>query len=396
MNATISVICYKSKKLANNESPIMLCVCKDGKRKYKSLGLSINPNYWDFKKNIVKSTYPNYEKLNKVILDKKQQIYDTMLQYLSTQQEYTASSLIKSDTKNYITVNDFFKKYIERLNAQRRINYKLSVKQLYNSLNKFCGNLDFNFSEINISFLRNYETFLIKNGLSTNSIGIKFRTLRAIYNTAVSEHIVNEKDYPFKEFKISRLHQETAKRALKKDDINRIINYRTTNQYTNLAVKLFVFSYYCGGINFIDMANLTTSNLIDDKLIYTRHKTKKLIKIPLNKAATQIISEFHNPHSQYLFPILSAFHKSEIQKANRIHKVISNINKKLKMVGEELNLPLSLTTYIARHSQATIMKKNGVPISIIKEIMGHSSEKTTQIYLDSFDNDQIRNAMKTL
>lgn len=69
---------------------------------------------------------------------------------------------------------------------------------------------------------------------------------------------------------------------------------------------------------------------------------------------------------------------------------------RLKQIGEELNLPIPLTTYVARHSQATVMKKAGIPTSIIKEIMGHSSERVTQIYLDSFDNEQIDNAMKKL
>lgn len=90
------------------------------------------------------------------------------------------------------------------------------------------------------------------------------------------------------------------------------------------------------------------------------------------------------------------FHKTETQKANRIHKVISKVNERLKQIGKELNLPITLTTYCARHSQATVMKKAGVSTSIIREIMGHSSERVTQIYLDSFDNEQIDNAMKNL
>lgn len=97
-----------------------------------------------------------------------------------------------------------------------------------------------------------------------------------------------------------------------------------------------------------------------------------------------------------LFPILSSFHKTDVQKANRIHKVISNVNKRLKEIGEALNLNIDLTTYIARHSQATVMKRAGVSTAVIREIMGHSSERVTQIYLDSFDNEQVDNAMKSL
>ena len=109
-----------------------------------------------------------------------------------------------------------------------------------------------------------------------------------------------------------------------------------------------------------------------------------------------LIKRYHSNDSPYLFPILSPFHVTEVQKANRIHKVISKVNERLKQIGEELGLSITLTTYVARHSQATVMKKAGVPTSIIKEIMGHSSERVTQIYLDSFDNEQIDVAMKNL
>ena len=91
-----------------------------------------------------------------------------------------------------------------------------------------------------------------------------------------------------------------------------------------------------------------------------------------------------------------SFHKTEIQKSNRIHKVIAKVNQRLKEIGEALDLPLTLTTYVARHSQATVMKKAGVSTAVIREIMGHSSERVTQIYLDSFDNKQIDEAMKNL
>ena len=100
---------------------------------------------------------------------------------------------------------------------------------------------------------------------------------------------------------------------------------------------------------------------------------------------------------------------TEEQKANRIHKVITKVNDRLKQIGEALDLPITLTTYVARHSQATVMKKAGVSTAVIREIMGHSSERVTQIYLmghsservtqiylDSFDNEQIDKAMKSL
>ena len=98
----------------------------------------------------------------------------------------------------------------------------------------------------------------------------------------------------------------------------------------------------------------------------------------------------------YIFPILSSFHKTEQQKLNRIHKVIGKVNACLKTLGNELELDKKLTTYVARHSYATTLKRAGVSTSLICDALGHSSERVTQIYLDSFENTQLKAAMKNL
>ena len=118
--------------------------------------------------------------------------------------------------------------------------------------------------------------------------------------------------------------------------------------------------------------------------------------MPLQAKAIEIITKYKDEKSPYVFPILSPFHKTEVQIANRLHKVLAKINKHLKKIGEKLRLPLPLTTYVARHSYATVLKRAGVSTAIISESLGHSSEKITQVYLDSFDNEQINNAMKNL
>jgi integrase len=79
-----------------------------------------------------------------------------------------------------------------------------------------------------------------------------------------------------------------------------------------------------------------------------------------------------------------------------LHKIIAVINKRLKQIGKELNLPIALTTYVARHSFSTVLKRSGVSTSIISEILGHSSEKVTRIYLDAFENEEIGKAMDNL
>jgi integrase len=376
----------------------MLCICKDRKRKYQSIGVSINPIYWDFEKNQLKPKCPNRVYLSKLISEKINAVNAEIIRLYSENRDFTVKTVVDGCGKSHKskTVEDVFNQFIQRLNDENRRGYMLSVKQVYNSLVSFNEHLDIYFNDIDVEFLRNYEVWLRKKGLAENSIGIKFRTLRVIYNTAIEIGAAKEGNYPFKAYKVAKLHKETAKRSLCKEDIERILNFKSPNRFMRFPIDIFAFTYYCGGINFVDIANLTKDNIIEGRLVYKRQKTSKLIKIPIHPKAQLIIDRYEKEDSPYIFPILSLLHKTEIQKANRIHKVISKVNERLKQIGKELNLPITLTTYCARHSQATVMKKAGVSTSVIREIMGHSSERVTQIYLDSFDNEQIESAMKNL
>ena len=398
MNTTVNVVCYKWKVLSNGENPLMIRICKNGKKKYQSLGISVNPMHWDFKKNKPKNNCPNKEYIEKIINDTCNKFTERIVQLKSECKEFTANSLIDKTTKivQLKTVEDVFLEQIERLTDENRRGYMLSIKQVYNSLIDFNKHLNIYFSDIDVVWLRKYETFLRKKGIAENTIGIRFRTLRAIYNMAIKENIVKAEFYPFKSYKVSKLHQDTAKRAISKEDINRILKYKPDNGYTRFTIDVFAFTYYTGGINFVDIAYLTKENIIDGRLIYKRRKTGKLIQIPLQPQALELINKYSDKNTPYLFPILSEFHKTDIQKANRIHKVITKINQRLKDIGNKLEIPIRLTTYVARHSQATVMKKAGVSTAIISQIMGHSSERVTQIYLDCFDNEQVDDAMKNL
>lgn len=398
MGITVNVLCYKSKTLSNGEHPLMICISKDGKRKYQGLGVSVNPKYWDFEKNKPKRNCPNKELLQKLINKKIDEFSEQVLELKNQKKDFTASNLVEkvNGVSSKCTVGELFDKHIQQLKKEGRLKYAISFNELKNSLVEFNRHLDIYFSDIDIEWLKRYEFHLRGKGLAENSIGVRFRTLRVIYNRAIELNIVKQENYPFKYYKVSKLHEETVKRSISKSDIEKILNYQTKNDYSRLAVDLFYFSYLCAGINFKDMAHLTQDNLIDSRLVYTRQKTKKLIKIPIHEKALDIIHKHEQSKTTYLFPILSSFHKSNIQKANRLNKVLRIVNKHLKEIGKALNLPIDLTTYVARHSYATVLKRSGVSTSIISESLGHSSEKITQIYLDSFDNEQLNNAMENL
>lgn len=397
---TVDVICYKYKPLKTGELPLKIRVCKDRKTRYINLGVSTKSEYWDFEKNKPKPSCPDKELLEKLISSKISEVKSKIVELKADNKEFSATMLVKkvANPIKLMTVENLFKQYLQHLEEEKRTGYRLSIRQTYNSLLKFNRHLDIPFTELDCNWLRKYETWLRKQGKSENTIGIRFRNIRTIFNLAIDTELVKPESYPFRKFKVSRLHQETVKRALSKAEILAVINYPTEGKdyYTRLAVSLFTFSYFMGGINFVDKAYLKSDNIMEGRLIYHRKKTGKLINLPMQERALLVLKKYKNSPYSYLFPILSNEHRTEQQKLNRLHKVITKVNRALKAIGEELHIPIKLTTYVARHSYATVLKRAGVPVSVISESLGHSSEKTTQIYLDNFENNQINKAMEFL
>ena len=140
MDATISVVCYKSKTLSNGEHPLMLRISKDGKKKYQSLGISVNPKFWDFQKNKPKPKCPNLEYLQKIILDKKLELQKKMLEIKSGQKEYSAATLIEANEKLLVakTVDCFYKEIIAQCEINNKCgNWKIQCK-LPPKTKRFC------------------------------------------------------------------------------------------------------------------------------------------------------------------------------------------------------------------------------------------------------------------
>ncbi len=404
MNASISVVCYKSKTLSNGEHPLMLRVTKDRKPKYVSLSISIHPDNWDFTKNEPKPKCPNKDLINKIILDKKIEYQKEILELNSEQRDYTASSLVENKKMVYEpkTVIEFYRELIKSFKEAGRTGNKSIYTNSLNSIKAFTHNkLDILFSDIDVDWLKRYEKWQRNNENKETTISLQFRTLRSAYNKAIKAKATSDKFYPFKDFNINKFNTKTKKRAISKKEIMMIITTETINAtfIRQLARDVFKFSYLCAGVPFVDIANLTPDNIVKGRLMYVRQKTHGDINVTICEQAMEIIEKYayHRKEAKYLFPIFDArVHKTPQQKANRIHKICAQVNGELKQLAQELEIDANLTTYVARHSFATVLKRSGVNTSIISEAMGHSSEKVTQIYLDSFENEQIDAAMSNL
>ena len=358
MSETVKVVCYKYKTLSNGESPLMIRVCKNGKKKYQSLGISIKVEQWDFKANQPKAKCPNRDRIILLINEKISEIQKAALDKKIAGKDFTATTLIESTTNKTTckTVGEYYLTYIQNLKKENRIRYAGMFEVSYSSFIKFNKHLDIPFSDIDVAWLKKYEMWMKEQTLSISTISTRIRHLRAVFNLAIAEHAIKNDCYPFHTYKVSKLNRRTAKRAISKKDVLKIMKCQGNTPMECLAIDIFAFSYLNAGINFIDIAKLKHSNIIGNQLIYNREKTKKLINVPLQQQAIEIITKYKNDKSPYLFPVLTPFHKTEIQIANRLHKVLAKINKHLKEIGKKLKLPIPLTTYMARHNKNCIFQ----------------------------------------
>lgn len=404
MEATISVICNKFKILKNGESPIMVRVAKDGKRSMKSLGVSVNPIYWDFSKNTPKKNCPNRAMLMQLITQTLIEYQAKVIEVKAKGESATISSIMeeKENGLDHVTVEDFLTSHIQQLRDNGKVGNSYAYLNLRTTLQNFYGKkLTFLFNAVDVSFCNKFEMWMRKNQFEDTTMHYYFRTLRATYNKAVEAKCAAREESPFIEYKLSRFNTKTKKRALSKENVKRILEMdcSSMSEKVRLAHDVFSFSYYCGGISLVDVANLTPYNIIDGRLIYERQKTHGSINLVMLDEAKVIIEKYstYQKHAGYLFPILdNRVHITPMQKFNRVRKLCHQINKELHKIADELEIKEDVTTYVARHSFATVLKKSGVNIGIISQALGHQDIKTTQIYLSKFDDEQVDSAMQNL
>ena len=404
LTTSVEAICFNYRPKRDNTYPIMLRLTKSGKRKYVSLGISVKEKDWDFKKNQPKKSCPDREAIVKLISDKVSAYNSMIMELTAKQQEFTISSLVQI-MENKIAVKTVSEMYDYLIDEFRRTDHlgTMSVyQQSKSSLTKFNCTLDIPFSDIDCQWLDRYEKWLKGRNIKDTTISILFRTLRSVFNRALSMKLIRQDIYPFSDFKVSKFDVRTKKRAVSKEDVKKIMSLDLSGerQYMQLARDIFLFSYFGAGINFSDIALLRYCDISEGRIRYIRKKTGKEISFPLSDAGMEIIQRYSKPdatNEDYIFPILDRkIHKTEMQRKNRIHKVIGKVNPCLAEIGIMAGLETHLTTYVARHTFATVLKRSGVSIAIISESMGHSDIATTQIYLDSFENSQIDEAMKNL
>lgn len=256
-----------------------------------------------------------------------------------------------------------------------------------NSFRRFRGDNDFSFDKMDSDMMLEYEAYLKARGISPNSSSFYMRILRAVYNRAVEKEIVSQQ-FPFRH--VYTGVGKTVKRAVSINVIRQIrrmdLPYSSSLDF---ARDMFLFSFYTRGMSFVDMAYLRKSNLSNGVLSYRRRKTGQQLHVRWEGPMQEIVDKYYIADSIYLLPIIRY---PDTDERRQYIYAAHNINRNLKFLGNDLDLPLPLTLYVARHAWASIAKSKNIPLSVISEGMGHDSESTTRIYLASLDSIAIDRA----
>lgn len=261
------------------------------------------------------------------------------------------------------------------------------------------------FAEITPDFLRKYEKWMLENGRSVTTIGIYLRNVRTLINNAINDGMLAKELYPFGKKKYEIPAANNIKKALSLKDIASIYNFKPAAGSTAEKLKdYWVFLYLCNGINVKDFCLLKHKDIHDDMIEFQRAKTARTkrkvepIRVTLLEEMTLIIKKWGSSpedKNNYVFPVLSK-DLTLGQERDHIKLITKLINKYMKSIAGTLNINSNVTTYVARHSYATVMKRSGASTEFIGEALGHSNVRTTQAYLSSFEDKHKKEMAKAL
>lgn len=294
-------------------------------------------------------------------------------------------------TNHTKSLTNWFEKYIQELTENGQIGTANSYKTTINSINEFKKGL--NLQDISPLLLRSYEKSLLEKNKSVSTVGIYMRQLRSILNQAITAGALSADLYPFRKYEIPS--GRNIKKALSEADVKRLLQYKPEKKDQEKALDFWLFSYLCNGMNFADIIELKPENISGNLLHFIRQKTKRTkkkdlrpITVGLNPRAMEIIEKWKNtdPANPYLFPVLEP-NLNPITAKHRCKRFIKWVNKRMELIGQQLEIDQKIGTYAARHSFSTVLKRKGVSTEFIKESLGHSSAVTTENYLDSFTDD---------
>lgn len=388
--ATIKVMLNKNWKRKTGTYPIVIQILHKRKKKVINTGCSVFESDFDVEKQKVSHTKEStlsgreVSKINHTINKMRKEIISTIDSYEAQGIDYSVSDLGNSHKKRDVIL------FLEYMDSQIKAKRDAGLdgiadayKSTRNSFSHFLHEKDVSVSEITPKLIREYADTLSGSGVEENTISYYMRNLKTIYNRIVADGFKPSCVFPFKAIKTTI--GITPKRAIKREELKKIARLEFVpikEAHLELARDIFMFSFYCQGTAFVDVIRLKKSNIVAGEIIFSRQKSKQPIRIAIIQQIVELMDKYRN-NTEYVFPILDIKDSRPLYTQYKL--ALQRINYGLNIVGERVGLGYPLTTYIARHTWATLVKELGTPIPVISKGLGHSTEKTTKIYLKEFD-----------
>lgn len=374
----------------NKRFPLKLRITYKGERRYYATGHDASDEEW-----MIINSAESKGKLRRIrsaiveIEDEAEKCCTAIVPFSFKQFEYDFF-----DQKiQFETVESAFMAYITQLRSNNQVGSAGSYRTAINTLLKYKAKLKF--GDITPDFLQDFENWMVNRGKSITTVGIYLRHLRAIINIAKEKGIIRQQDYPFGRRKYIIPGSNNMKKALNISQIKQIFEYQASpDTGTDKARDFWILSYLCNGINMMDLVQLQWRDLTASAITFIRAKTKRAnkanpvtITVPRNEYINRIISKWGVKSFQttdYVFGIIARNDSAELIR-NKAKQFTQVTNKWTKRMGRDLGFDVKLTTYVARHSFATILVRSGAPMKLASQSLGHVNISTTERYFAGFD-----------
>lgn len=391
---------FRASSVAGKEGTLYYHIIHQRKLRWISTDYHVYPEEWNARKSSVIVSNSNNRQAHLQLIQSQIDWEMKQMQRIIHDKEMDGVSYSVDDLANEIqqlptsqSVFMFFRQQIAKKEQMQCVGTKNNYTNAVNRFIEFRNQKDLTFSQMTADMMEMYQAWLWNRGVGQNTVSFYLRTLRTLHHKAVEAGQATTNDI-FAHVQTANVR--TAKRAISIKDIRNIEKLELQiGSSIDKARDLFLLSFYLRGMAFVDMAFLKKSDLKCGMVSYNRRKTHQNLNIEWIKPMQAIIDKYaeQTKDSPYMLPILTG---KETSPYTQYRKVEYNTNYNLKKIGKMIGLKIPLTTYVARHTWASIALHMNIPIATISEGMGHNSYKTTQIYLESIDVATINEANKRI
>lgn len=280
-----------------------------------------------------------------------------------------------------------------RLHSMERLGTAHVYRSTFNRVNDFVGGKPLAFEDITPTWLQAFQNYLLKRMLHWNTISTYMRMLRAVYYRAVDEGRAPFRPRLFKGVYTGT--RVTVKRALDEQVLCQLQKPLPTPGRLEQTRQLFMLLFMLRGIPFVDIAYMRRCDLHGDLLTYRRRKTGAWLTVRVEPEAMRLIEKLKSsdPDSPYLFPFVQS---AGAEGYRQYTNALRHFNHQLKLLAAQLQHPVHLSSYAARHSWATLANYHNFQPELISNAMGHSSVKVTETYFKRHADERIHEMNRNL